>query len=68
MTLAGLVVAGAVVLLLHLRVGPLPPVAAFLIAAGVVGTMALGGALMTLLFLSHGTGHDDRVADPFKDQ
>jgi len=34
---------------------------------GVGGTMLLAAALMGLVFLSSGTGHDDAVADPFDD-
>ncbi|MEE4201235.1 hypothetical protein [Erythrobacter sp.] len=31
------------------------------VALGISFTMLLGGALMGLVFLSHGTGHDDSV-------
>lgn len=34
-------------------------------ALGVTFTMLLGGALMGLMFLSNGTGHDAAVSDPF---
>ncbi len=34
---------------------------------GVGGTMLLGTALMGLVFLSSGTGHDDAVVDPLDD-
>jgi hypothetical protein len=34
---------------------------------GVGLAMLLTSALMGLVFLSHGTGHDDSIADPFAD-
>lgn len=36
-------------------------------ALGVGGTMLLATALMGLVFLSSGTGHDDAVVDPLAD-
>ena len=33
------------------------------VALGVGFTMLLAGALMGLVFLSHGTGHDDSITD-----
>ncbi len=36
-------------------------------ALGVGGTMLLAAALMGLVFLSSGTGHDDAVIDPLAD-
>ena len=36
-------------------------------ALGVGGTMLLATALMGLVFLSSGTGHDDSVIDPLAD-
>ena len=42
----------------------------FFIAAGLgIGVaMMLMAALMGLVFLSHGTGHDDSIIDPFEDE
>jgi hypothetical protein len=42
----------------------------FFIAAGLgIGVaMMLMAALMGLVFLSHGTGHDDSIIDPFEGQ
>lgn len=37
-------------------------------ALGVGFTMLLGSALMGLIFLSSGTGHDEAVADPLEDE
>jgi len=42
-----------------------------MILATVIGvwlTFMLGTALMALAFLSSGTGHDDQVIDPLKDE
>jgi uncharacterized integral membrane protein len=37
-------------------------------AAAVVGAMMLTAALMGLVFLSSGTGHDEAIEDPFEDE
>jgi hypothetical protein len=37
-------------------------------ALGIGAAMMLMAALMGLVFLSHGTGHDDSIVDPFKDE
>ncbi|RZA23141.1 MAG: hypothetical protein EOP02_15345 [Proteobacteria bacterium] len=37
-------------------------------AAGISFTMLLGSALMGLVFLSSGTGHDEAVAEPDEDE
>lgn len=37
-------------------------------AAGIGLTVMLGAALMGLVFLSSGTGHDEQIHDPLKDQ
>lgn len=36
-------------------------------AAGVGGSVMLGAALMGLVFLSSGSGHDECIEDPFED-
>ena len=36
-------------------------------AAGVGLSVMLGAALMGLVFLSSGSGHDESIDDPFKD-
>ncbi len=36
-------------------------------AGAVVGAMMLTAALMGLIFLSSGTGHDEAIDDPFED-
>ena len=37
-------------------------------ALGIGFTMLLGSALMGLVFLSSGTGHDEAVEDPFEEE
>jgi RsiW-degrading membrane proteinase PrsW (M82 family) len=37
-------------------------------ALGIGFTMLLMSALMGLVFLSHGTGHDDAIIDPLEDE
>jgi hypothetical protein len=37
-------------------------------AAGIGGSVLLGAALMGLVFLSSGSGHDESIEDPFKDE
>lgn len=36
-------------------------------AVGVGGSVLLGAALMGLVFLSSGSGHDESIEDPFED-
>lgn len=36
-------------------------------AAGIGGSVLLGAALMGLVFLSSGSGHDESIDDPFQD-
>jgi hypothetical protein len=36
-------------------------------AGGIAGSVLLGAALMGLVFLSSGSGHDEAIDDPFKD-
>lgn len=58
---AAIVAGGAVVGLLYLRDPDLPWLFALLTFAGVFLTIALAAALMGLMFLSNGTGHDAHV-------
>jgi hypothetical protein len=62
-----LVSAGAVLLaILFLRVtlGEVPVMMMFFTALGVFCSVLLAAALMGLVFLSSGSGHDEAVADP----
>jgi len=68
MTLFAIVVAGAAVLVLWVWIGPLPIHMAIATALGVGFTIWLAAALMGLMFLSSGSGHDDKVEDRLKDE
>jgi hypothetical protein len=37
-------------------------------AAGIGGSVLLGAALMGLVFLSSGSGHDESIEDPFREE
>jgi hypothetical protein len=63
MTLVALATAMLSVLILWHWLGWLNFTLAFATALGVFGTMVLGAALMGLMFLSSGTGHDEQVED-----
>jgi hypothetical protein len=68
MTVLGLVcVVGA---LAYLRAGGAPMTAQMVIATslGVFLTVLVGTGLMSLVFLSHGSGHDARADDPFDER
>lgn len=49
---------------LRLAVGPMPLVATAFAAGGIFFTVLLAAALMGLVFLSSGSGHDDKILDP----
>jgi predicted dienelactone hydrolase len=53
--------------LMDRAVGPLEWHTIIATSAGVFATVMLGAGLMGLVFLSHGTGHDDSIVDPFED-
>lgn len=62
---------GCVVLtLVYFRVGGAPVPINMMIAGslGVFLTVMVGTGLMSLVFLSAGSGHDDDVADPFDER
>lgn len=61
MALAAAVVVGIAVWLLDLWYGPLSWVAIFAAIGGFGGTIMMAAALMGLVFLSSGTGHDEDV-------
>jgi hypothetical protein len=63
MALVALVVAILAVLILWRWLGWLNFTIAFATALGIFFTMLLGAALMGLMFLSSGTGHDEQVED-----
>ena len=47
--------------------GPIPWQMMALSAAGIFFSVLLGAALMGLVFLSSGSGHDESIADPFEE-
>lgn len=61
MALVALACAAAAVAILWWWIGPLPIHAAIATALGVGFTILMGAALMGLVFLSSGTGHDEAV-------
>lgn len=61
---AALVVVAAALAVLYAQDGPVSIHLYIAAALGIGGTVMLGGALMGLVFLSNGTGHDAAVAHP----
>ncbi|HKT78451.1 MAG TPA: hypothetical protein VJQ78_17085 [Sphingobium sp.] len=69
MALGGALCVGLALLFLRLWVGgPMPIHMILATILGVWLTFMLGTGLMALTFLSHGTGHDEQVIDPLKDE
>jgi hypothetical protein len=68
MAAGGALCVGIALVCLRIYAGPMP---IHMILATVIGvwlTFMLGTALMALVFLSSGTGHDEQVIDPLKDE
>ncbi len=63
MNLASLGIAGAGVAGIWIHSGGLPWIFAALSFGGIYLTLLMAAALMGLMFLSNGTGHDDDVMD-----
>jgi predicted ABC-type exoprotein transport system permease subunit len=53
---------------LYLIIGPIPIHMAIATAGGVFFSVLLAAALMGLVFLSSGSGHDETIEDPFKEE
>jgi hypothetical protein len=53
--------------ILWLSIGDLPLLTALFTAGGVFISVLLCAALMGLVFLSSGSGHDDAIVDPLED-
>jgi hypothetical protein len=68
MALVALLTAGVAELILWQWLGELNFVTASATFLGVFLTMLLAAALMGLMFLSSGSGHDDRVEDRLRDE
>jgi CBS-domain-containing membrane protein len=47
-----------------LAIGPMPLLVTLFSAGGIFFSVLLAAALMGLVFLSSGTGHDDKIMDP----
>lgn len=56
---------GAALVYLRWDGGPVPLAMAIAASVGVFLTVMVGTGLMLLLFLSHGSGHDEAADDPF---
>ena len=67
MVLASTVTAIGGLFLLHAIIGEIPFHMAIATGVGTWVTVMLASALMSLVFLSDGTGHDDSIHDPFED-
>ncbi|KTF68574.1 hypothetical protein ACNFJ7_11845 [Sphingomonas sp. HT-1] len=68
MALVALLAAGAAEYWLYASMGELRIVTAIATFFGVFLTVMMAAALMGLMFLSSGTGHDAQVEDPLKDE
>lgn len=66
MALVSLLTCGVAELVLYWSMGELRLATAIATFFGVFLTMMLAAALMGLMFLSSGTGHDEQVEDPLK--
>jgi len=62
----GVLFAGAVLSFLYWQGTPMPLTVIIATSVGVWGSFMLGTALMSLAFLSNGTGHDEEVDDRFE--
>jgi hypothetical protein len=49
---------------LYAAIGPMPLLGTIFAAGGIFFTVLLAAALMGLVFLSSGSGHDDKIVDP----
>ncbi|SCW59458.1 hypothetical protein SAMN02927924_01491 [Sphingobium faniae] len=67
MALVGALCVGVALMVLRAWAGPMPIHMVVATVLGVWLTFMLGTALMALTFLSSGTGHDEQVLDPLKD-
>lgn len=67
MAAAATVTAGGGLLVLRAMIGPLPLHMAIATGVGTFMSVMLAAALMSLVFLSNGSGHDATIVDPFED-
>ena len=66
MNLVALACGAGGVAILWLGSGGVPWLFALLTFVGIYATIMMAAALMGLMFLSNGTGHDDEVIDPLQ--
>ena len=64
MALASAVAAALALFVLHRTTGPMPWHMIIAVSLGVFFTVFLTAVLMGLVFLSSGSGHDDKIQDP----
>ena len=64
MVLASAGAAAAGLSALYLSIGPMPLLGTLFAAGGIFFTVLLAAVLMGLVFLSSGSGHDDKIDDP----
>ena len=67
MTLASTLSVVVGLTMLRLMAGPIPWLMMLFTALGIFFSVLLAAALMGLVFLSAGSGHDDTIIDPFSD-
>ncbi len=67
MVIASTVTAAGGLWLLHKLIGTIPFHMAIATGVGTFISVMLAAALMSLVFLSNGTGHDASIDDPFED-
>jgi hypothetical protein len=60
------VAVGFALIYLRWSLGELPIVLAIMISIGLMVTLMLMAALMGLVFMSSGSGHDESILDPFE--
>lgn len=53
--------------ILWLTIGPMPYLIILFVAGGIFVSVMLCAALMGLVFLSSGSGHDETIVDPLSD-
>ena len=64
MALVSLAAAGVALVVLDYATGPMPWHMIIAVTLGVFFTVFLAALLMGLVFLSSGSGHDDKIEDP----
>jgi fatty acid desaturase len=68
MALLALACVGIALAYFHWNGDPVPLPMAIAASVGIFLTVMVGTGLMLLVFLSHGSGHDDAAADPFDER